>query len=143
MFVRAIGGPHNPRDRLDQAAGSRLACWPWAQRSAKDDVSGPDPGLHVRMGHGDHVFEGRADGVRDPGGEVVPHPVHDAVDRSFQAIHPLEGDQHDDLINLLVKLVNLAVPRKQIEANPHVFGEEVELATRENERIDRVSRDAR
>ncbi|HZW32119.1 MAG TPA: hypothetical protein VFF52_15515, partial [Isosphaeraceae bacterium] len=78
-------------------------------QSAQDDVSGPDQGRHVRTGHGDHVVAGRADGVRDVGGEIVLHPVHDAVDRYSQTNRPLEGDHREAVIQLVAKLGNVAV----------------------------------
>jgi hypothetical protein len=112
------------------------------QQSPHDDVSGPYPGLHIRTGHGEHVVEGRADGVRDVGGEFVLHAVDDADDRYSQTIHASEGDQHNDVINLVLKLGNVAVPPEQVEARPNVFADNVELAMRENNGMGRESRDA-
>jgi hypothetical protein len=62
------------------------------------------------------------------GGEVVPHPVHDLVDRYSETIHPPEGDHHDDVIDLAWSLGKVAVPGKQVEARPHVLEDKVELA---------------
>jgi hypothetical protein len=112
-------------------------------QSAHDEVSGLDPGLHVRTDHGVHVDAGSAEGVRDVGGEIVLHPRHDAVDRSSHAIHPPEGDHHDDVINLAVQLGNVAVPGKLSEAILYVVHDKAEPVTRENNRISRRSRNAR
>ena len=74
------------------------------QQSPHDDISGLSQGLYVRTGHGDHVVAGRADGVGHFGGELVPQPVQDAIDRYCETIDPSEGDVHDGFENILVKL---------------------------------------
>jgi hypothetical protein len=82
------------------------------QRSAHDDVSGSDSGLYVRKGHGNDVMAGRAPEVRHVGGEIVLHPVQDAVDRYSQAIHLREGDHPDHVIHLALNLGDVVVPAK-------------------------------
>jgi hypothetical protein len=106
-------------------------------RSAHDDVTSLDSRLHVREGHCDHVLAGGAEGVRDVGGEIASQPVQDAVDRSFQAIHPPKGNHSDDVIHLAVKLDKVAVSGEQVEPLPHMVEDKVELALRENNRMGR------
>jgi hypothetical protein len=111
--------------------------------SPYDDVPSLDPGLQSRMGHGDHILESRADGVRDVGGDIQPHRPQNTVDRCFQAIRPREGDQHDVVSNLLEYLGNIVVSAGRLEAILDVFGDKVEVATPEaTEHSDRLSRQA-
>src|SRR3954464_6567795 len=92
------------------------------QRSAHDDVSGPDPGLHLRTGRGEHVVESRGDGVRDFGEDIVMQSVHDAVDRYSQAIHPSEGDHRESVsIKVSAKTLNVAVPGKHLKAHAYLL----------------------
>jgi hypothetical protein len=109
-------------NRLQFFRPFRLQFFP---QSAQDDVSGPDAGLYVRKGHGDDVVAGRAPEVRHVGGEIVLHPVQDALDRYSQAIHPPEGDHPDNVIHLAVKLDKVVVPAKQDEPLPHMVEDKV------------------
>src|SRR5262249_27563481 len=93
---------------------------PSRRRSADDDVSGRDPGLHVRKGHGPYLKAGPADAARDVGGDLFPQVVHDAVDLHVQAVRPFEGDHRDDVIDLVLDLAEVLVPVVQHEALPHV-----------------------
>jgi hypothetical protein len=107
------------------------------EQSAHDDISGPDPGLHVRTDHSEHIGACRADGVRDVGGEIAVQPVQDAVYRHSQTIHPGEGDHYAVDENPIVKIGSKAVPGKRLKGHAYFFGEHVELASRKNNRIGR------
>jgi hypothetical protein len=96
------------------------------QQSAQDDVSGLDSGLDGGMGCDEYVVEGGADGVRNVGGEIDPHPVQDAADRDSQTIHASKGDHYNDVINLVANLRKVEVPAKQVEGVSNVFADKVE-----------------
>ncbi len=76
-----VKGPAQQKPRLRAEILTNKMNSTIQQRSPHDDISGLNPGLHVRTGHGNHVVARRADGVGDFGGEVVLHPVQDAIDR--------------------------------------------------------------
>ena len=101
-----------PRDRRRDDHLAAAVKEPDQRQSPHDDISGLNPGLYVRTGHGDHVVAGRAEGVGDFGGEVVLHPVQDAIDRNCETIDPCEGDVRDGFTNPVAKTGNTAVLKK-------------------------------